>query len=140
MFNKKIHVTKINSNNLILNILPRITQSQLEIKQKQDYKKTAGYLSEHWLKHRNNNRDTCIDSIIRKTNYALSVHQARQILKAQQVTINNKKISNKHYEVQPFSIVKINTKYKEQTILNQARKTQKLNNPTTILNNEILIS
>ena len=63
-YDKKLFITRAGNYNLNISLLPRTTQAQLEIKEKQELKKSSGGQSEHWLKHNNLNRLNCLDNIL----------------------------------------------------------------------------
>ena len=132
-FDKKFFLSRAGNFNLNITLLPRITQAQLEVKEKQDFKFNSGGLSEHWSKHNNLNRLSCIDNILLSTNHALNIFHARNLIKNKYVFINKKLITDINYIVKPFSIIAVKAPFKELTLLKIA-KNNKFKNPNNIIN------
>lgn len=121
MLKRKI-INKPGTFNLNLLFLPLTTQAQSEFKEKQQIKKQAGFLSEHWFKHRNLNRDQTLDNILINLNLAKTNFHAKQLIKGKQIKINKNKITTANYIIKPFTKIEYLTKYAELTLLNQIKE------------------
>ena len=139
MTNKKIFLAKSGSFNINLSFLPKTTYSQLKFKYKQQLKKSLGGLSEHWLKHNPQNRNSCLDSTLITLNSALNLFHARQLIKSKLILINKKRITSPHYRLKPFSTISVNTQFNELTLLNII-KNQNTKNCLSLLNGSLLVA